>query len=338
MLSTLNCVEKYFRVTGKEVEEAAKVINVFPFRCTEYYASLADRTNSEDPIKKTVFPSIKELQNHLPDDPLEEESQSPIPGLTHKYPDRILIVATNYCPVLCRFCMRKRNWKKQPFVITKEQIDEMADYIKTTGVRDVLISGGEPLTIPDEILEYLILKLKEINTVDIVRIGSRLPVVDPELITEKKLKILEKGEKVWLNTHFNHPAEITKASQYTIKKFLEAGIPVNNQTVLLKGINDDEKILYKLFSALQRIKVRPYYLFRCDPVNGVFHFATTIEKGLKIMKNLKKKLSPLALPYYAVDTPKGKAILFPEGAKYRKCKTGYLFQIGNSQIYIPQSP
>ncbi|WP_457566970.1 KamA family radical SAM protein [Desulfurobacterium sp.] len=335
MLSTLNDFKQYFSLTEKEIEGAKKVIDTFPVRCTEYYASLANRNNPNDPIKKTVFPTAEELKDFLPDDPLKEEIQSPVSGLTHKYPDRVLIVATNYCPVLCRFCMRKRNWKKQSFVITKEQIDEITKYIKTTKVRDVLISGGEPLTIPDEILEYLILKLKEIETVDIVRIGSRLPVVAPNLLTEKKIKILERGEKVWLNTHFNHPAEVTKSSKEAVKKLLKAGIPVNNQTVLLKGINDNEETLYKLFSTLQRIKVRPYYLFRCDPVNGVFHFATSVEKGLEIMKNLKKKLSPLALPYYAVDTYRGKIILFPEGAEYKRDEKGYLFKVKDVSILLP---
>ncbi|WP_297444813.1 KamA family radical SAM protein [Desulfurobacterium sp.] len=335
MLSTLNDFKQYFNLTEKEIEGAKKVIDTFPVRCTEYYASLANRNNPNDPIKKTVFPTAEELKDFLPDDPLKEEIQSPVSGLTHKYPDRVLIVATNYCPVLCRFCMRKRNWKKQSFVITKEQIDEITKYIKTTKVRDVLISGGEPLTIPDEILEYLILKLKEIETVDIVRIGSRLPVVAPNLLTEKKIKILERGEKVWLNTHFNHPAEVTKSSKEAVKKLLKAGIPVNNQTVLLKGINDSEETLYKLFSTLQRIKVRPYYLFRCDPVNGVFHFATSVEKGLEIMKNLKKKLSPLALPYYAVDTYRGKIILFPEGAEYKRDEKGYLFKVEDVSILLP---
>ncbi|WP_022847166.1 KamA family radical SAM protein [Desulfurobacterium sp. TC5-1] len=335
MLSTLNDFKQYFNLTEKEIEGAKKVIDTFPVRCTEYYASLANRNNPNDPIKKTVFPTVEELKDFLPDDPFKEEIQSPVPGLTHKYPDRVLIVATNYCPVLCRFCMRKRNWKKQSFVITKEQIDEITKYIKTTKVRDVLISGGEPLTIPDEILEYLILKLKEIETVDIVRIGSRLPVVAPNLLTEKKIKILERGEKVWLNTHFNHPAEVTKSSKEAVKKLLKAGIPVNNQTVLLKGINDNEETLYKLFSTLQRIKVRPYYLFRCDPVNGVFHFATSVEKGLEIMKNLKKKLSPLALPYYAVDTYRGKIILFPEGAEYKRDEKGYLFKVEDVSILLP---
>ncbi|WP_456438243.1 KamA family radical SAM protein [Desulfurobacterium sp.] len=335
MLSTLNDFKQYFNLTEKEIEGAKKVIDTFPVRCTEYYASLANRNNPNDPIKKTVFPTAEELKDFLPDDPLKEEIQSPVSGLTHKYPDRVLIVATNYCPVLCRFCMRKRNWKKQSFVITKEQIDEITKYIKTTKVRDVLISGGEPLTIPDEILEYLILKLKEIETVDIVRIGSRLPVVAPNLLTEKKIKILERGEKVWLNTHFNHPAEVTKSSKEAVKKLLKAGIPVNNQTVLLKGINDNEETLYKLFSTLQRIKVRPYYLFRCDPVNGVFHFATSVEKGLEIMKNLKKKLSPLALPYYAVDTYRGKIILFPEGAEYKRDEKGYLFKVEDVSILLP---
>ncbi|WP_456395645.1 KamA family radical SAM protein [Desulfurobacterium sp.] len=335
MLSTLNDFKQYFYLEKEEIEEAEKVTTVFPVRCTEYYASLADKSNPEDPIKKTVFPNIKELKNTLPDDPFKEEVQSPVPGLTHKYPDRVLIVTTNYCPVLCRFCMRKRNWKKQFFIITKEQIDEIIKYIKATKIRDVLISGGEPLTIPDEILEYLILKLKEIETVEIVRIGSRLPVVAPNLLTEKKIKILEKGEKVWLNTHFNHPAEITKSSKEAVKRLLKAGIPVNNQTVLLKGINNNGETLYKLFSTLQKIKVRPYYLFRCDPVNGVFHFATSIEEGLEIMRNLKKRLSPLALPYYAVDTCKGKIILFPEGAKYKKDEKGYQLKIGNFRISLP---
>jgi len=335
MLNAPSDFSPFFHLTFSEITEAEKVCREYPVRSTEYYASLADRNSPFDPIKKMVFPVLSELSQSVSADPFKEEEQSPVPFLTHKYPDRVLVVVTNFCPVLCRYCMRKRNWKKPSFTIGEKEIDGIVDYVRGRKIRDVLISGGEPLSVDIQILEYLLLKLKEVDTVDVIRIGTRLPVVAPYLLNEKIVSLLERAERVWINTHFNHPVEVNRYSAQAIRKLLKAGIPVNNQTVLLKGINDDVRVLEKLFSQLQRIKVRPYYLFRCDPVKGVFHFATSVEKGLEIMRGLKKKLSPLALPYYAVDTFKGKVILFPEGAKYKKIKGGYLFNVNGVDIHLP---
>ncbi|SNR72092.1 KamA family radical SAM protein [Desulfurobacterium atlanticum] len=325
----------FFSLNRKEIDDGERVCSEYPVRSTEYYASLADRNNPLDPIKRMVFPSLSELSQFVSEDPFKEEEQSPVPFLTHKYPDRVLVIITNYCPVLCRYCMRKRNWKRSTFVIGQKETDEIVNYVKEKRIRDVLISGGEPLSVDFQILEYLLLKLKEIDTVDVIRIGTKLPVVAPYLLTDRIVSLLEKAEKVWVNTHFNHPVEINNYSCEAVRKLLKAGVPVNNQTVLLKGVNDDAETLEKLFSLLQKIKVRPYYLFRCDPVKGVFHFATSVEKGLEIMRTLKKKLSPLALPYYAVDTFKGKVILFPEGAEYKKAKDGYLFNVNGTDIHLP---
>ncbi len=313
MFVSVSDFPSFFRLSDKEIDEAEKVVSVYPARCTEYYASLASKDDFFDPIKRMVFPSIEELGQNLPDDPFKEEVQSPVPFITHKYPDRVLFVVTNFCPVLCRYCMRKRNWKTSCFEIGEDEINRAVSYIREKRIRDVLISGGEPLTIELEKLEYLLSMLKETDTVDIVRIGTKIPVVAPQFLTDKLLSILENGKKVWINTHFNHPVEITSHSREAVEKLLGIGIPVNNQSVLLKGVNDREETLFELFSDLQRIKVRPYYLFRCDPVKGVFHFATSVKEGISIMRRLRRRLSPLAIPYYAIDTCKGKMILYPDG-------------------------
>ncbi|RUM86884.1 MAG: KamA family radical SAM protein [Thermovibrio sp.] len=263
------------------------------------------------PVRKMLLPSLleinEEVQREGEEDPLCEERDEKVPLLTHRYPDRVLLITTNYCPVLCRFCMRKRNWLKPRFVIGDSEIEEVISYVRRNKkIRDVLISGGDPLTLPLDKLERLLQGLRRIDHVVVVRIGTRVPVVDPEgLLNDDLLRILEEGEKVWVNTHFNHPDEVTPLSKEGVGELLQRRIPVNNQTVLLKGINDNADTLTELFSKLQSIKVRPYYLFHCDPVKGVMHFSTTITKGLEIMEELFKRLSPLAIPYYAVDGPGG---------------------------------
>ncbi len=319
----------------EEVEQLKKVTEIYPFSATRYYLEIASSSNA---VRKMVIPSSEEInpeiQKYGSDDPLCEERDKKAPRLTHRYPDRVLIVTTNTCPVLCRFCMRKRNWLKQPFTISDGEIESALDYIaENREIRDVLISGGEPLLLPVRKLRKMLTGLKKVEHVEIVRIGTRLPTVAPNLLKKEVLETLEEAEKVWINTHFNHPDEITDAAAKCIRKILKSGTPINNQTVLLKGVNDSVETLEKLFRRLQKIKVRPYYLFHCDPVKGVIHFSTSITKGLQIVRELFRRLSPLAIPYYAVDGPGGfgKVPLFPQ--RFQKVGNTYQFEAYDGRTF-----
>lgn len=311
----------------EEAEAFRLVTPIYPFSTTKYYLDLAIKHQA---VKRMLFPSLEEIdpkiQSKGEEDPLNEEGMKKTPHLTHRYKDRVLVITTNFCPVLCRFCMRKRNWKKPTFFINEKGIEGVLDYLrKHREVRDVLISGGDPFYLKLEILEELILSIEKIPHIDIVRIGTRSPVTDPYRTLESGiLEVLKRTTKVWINVHYNHPTELTEISLKAIKEIQKCGIPVNNQTVLLKGVNDSKEILRELFSKLQRARIRPYYLFRCDPVKGVMHFSTPISKGIEIIEYLYKHLSPLAIPYYALDLPKGlgKVPLMPErykreGSRYK---------------------
>ena len=329
IVKELKKVKELLPLSPQEEEAFKRVTKVYPFSSTLYYLNLAKKSPA---VRKMLLPSLKEIEPQAQrgglDDPLNEEGSKKSPLLTHRYPDRALIVTTNQCPVLCRHCMRKRNWKKRPFTITDGEIDRALAYIKQNPrIRDVLISGGEPLLLPPEKLERLLTGLKRIETVEVVRIGTRLPVVEPERVLRGELlSLIERAEKVWINTHFNHPDEITKEAKEACLALLKAGAPVNNQTVLLKGVNDSAETLEALFRGLQKIKVRPYYLFHCDPVKGVMHFSTPITEGLEILRELFKRLSPLAIPYYAVDGPGGygKVPLLPH--RFKKVGSSYAFE------------
>ena len=337
IVKSLKEVKKLLPLAEEEEKAFKEVVKVYPFSSTEYYLSLARKSNA---VRRMLLPSLLEIdekiQNMGEEDPLKEERDSKVPFLTHRYPDRVLIITTNYCPVLCRYCMRKRNWKREVFYITEEQIEKCLRYVADNPkIRDVLISGGEPFLLPLERLEKLLIGLRSINHVEIVRIGTRLPVVWPEKVLEPELlSLLERAQKVWVNTHFNHPDEITSLSKEAVLALLKRGIPVNNQAVLLKGVNDSSCILERLFRELQKIKVRPYYLFHCDPVKGVMHFSTSITKGLEILRELFKKLSPLAIPYYAVDGPGGygKVPMLPQ--RFRKLGDFYEFEAYDGRYFI----
>jgi len=329
IVKTLEEVRQILTLSPDQEEAFKRVAKVYPFSSTLYYLRLARKSSA---VRRMLLPSLEEIDEEAQkggiDDPLNEEGDRKTPLLTHRYPDRVLLVTTNQCPVLCRHCMRKRNWKRKPFVISDGEIERALSYIsKNPEIRDVLISGGEPLSLPLEKLERLLMGLKKIETVEVVRIGTRLPVVEPEKILRKELlSLIERARKVWLNTHFNHPDEITDEAGEACLALLKAGAPVNNQTVLLRGVNNSAETLEKLFRGLQKIKVRPYYLFHCDPVRGVMHFSTPITEGLEIVRELFKRLSPLAIPYYAVDGPGGygKVPLLPH--RFKKEGSSYTFE------------
>ncbi|WP_457681352.1 KamA family radical SAM protein [Thermovibrio sp.] len=336
VVKELKEVKKVLSLSEEEERTFKEVVKVYPFSSTLYYLKLAAKSS---PVRRMLLPSLLEVNEKVQslgeDDPLMEERDKKTPFLTHRYPDRVLLITTNYCPVLCRYCMRKRNWKREKFVISDDEIEKALKYIRENPkVRDVLISGGEPLSLPPEKLERLLTGLKKIESVEVVRIGTRLPVVEPtEVLRKELLKLIEEAEKVWINTHFNHPDEITSEAKEAVRALLKAGAPVNNQTVLLKGVNDEASVLKELFRKLQKIKVRPYYLFHCDPVKGVMHFSTTITKGLEIIRELFKELSPLAIPYYAVDGPGGfgKVPLMP--CRFKKLEGEYLFESYDGRLF-----
>ncbi|MFN4307236.1 KamA family radical SAM protein [Sulfurihydrogenibium azorense] len=317
-LKTLEDIKKILPNVNEDVFK--KVSQIYHFGTTPYYIFLADRTNLEDPILKQILPDEKEIDEKYQEgaflDPFLEDEKSPVPGLTHRYPDRVLFRATNFCSVYCRHCMRKRMFLEDERARTKQEYDVMFEYIKSNkAIKEVLVSGGDPLTLPNQKIEYIIKNLYEIDHVDIIRIGSRELVSNPfRFYDEELLEIFEKYDKVWIVTHFNHPNEITSETKKAVKNILSTGTPVLNQTVLLKGINDDKYTMENLMRSLLKVKIKPYYLFHCDPTKGVYHFKTGIEKGLEIMEHLRGRVSGLGNPTFAVDLVNGlgKAPLLPE--------------------------
>jgi len=299
---------KFISLSDDEQEALASTVSEFHLSITPYYASLMDPQDPADPIRRQAVPLAEEglVHGHEQSDPLAEENSSPVSGLTHRYPDRVLLVTTNFCYMYCRHCTRKRIWKQGEAAADKTAIDRMVDYIKShPEIRDALVSGGDPLTLPLDQLEYILSRLRAIDHLEIIRIGSRVPVVMPMGITDDMLAVLEKHQPVWLNTQFNHPREVTPEAEAAVDRLLRAGIPVNNQTVLLKGVNEQSETMLALNQALLRAKIRPYYLFQCDPVVGTEHFRTPVETGLEIMEALRGHTSGLAIPSYVIDLPGG---------------------------------
>ncbi|HMM05059.1 MAG TPA: lysine 2,3-aminomutase [Clostridiales bacterium] len=293
-------------------QERAKLdetIKKFPLSITPYYLSLIDTEDYEnDPVYKQCFPDPRELtvKGHEMSDPLAEESDSPVPYLTHRYPDRVLLHVSNVCAMYCRHCTRKRKVGDVDDIPDKESLEKAIAYIKKTSrVRDVLLSGGDPLMLSDGYLDWILTELRKIDHVEVIRIGTRAPVVLPYRITDDLVDILKKHHPVWLNTHFNHPREITSASGEALAKLANAGIPLGNQSVLLSGINDCPIIMKKLVQLLVKNRVRPYYLYQCDLSEGLTHFRTSVGKGIEIIENLIGHTSGFAVPTYVIDAPGG---------------------------------
>jgi lysine 2,3-aminomutase len=278
----------------------------FRFAISPYYFSLIDRTDPADPIRRMIVPSSIEETGEGDEDPLSERADQVAPGLVHRYPDRVLFVVTAFCSSYCRFCIRKRNWKTSDAASTRDEIDEAIRYLRNhEEVRDVLISGGDPLTLPLEQLDYILTQVRSVPHVEFVRIGSREPVMLPMRFTGDLLRILDQHGPLWINTHFNHPREITPEAAAACEKLARLGIPLGNQTVLLAGVNDDAAIIKELFHKLLTIRVRPYYFFQCDRVVGADHLRTNVWKGVEIMEALRGHTSGLAVPTFAIDAPGG---------------------------------
>ncbi|MBQ4328902.1 MAG: KamA family radical SAM protein [Lentisphaeria bacterium] len=300
-----------FAFVGVEKAENLEHIEaVYPFLSNEYYLSLIDWSNfSKDPIALQSFPLQTELEDENSSfDPLAEEEQMPVPRLIHRYHDRVVILANSHCAMRCRFCFRKREWANGASLmpLTDAELDEIIAYLqKHTEVREILLSGGDPLMIAETRLLEILRRLKEVPSIDIIRVASRIPVVWPDRITPSLASALGDISGVWFATHFNHPREITQESSAACQRLVKAGVPVINQTVLLKGVNDRAEILEELFRKLTALRVKPYYLFHVDPVRGVRHFATGIECGLEILRTFRSTLSSLAVPAFAIDLPEG---------------------------------
>jgi lysine 2,3-aminomutase len=307
-ISSVDELIRHIPLSAKDQEQIRLVTTKYPLSVTPYYFSLIDWSNPDDPVRIQAVPSFKEigLAGMGMEDPLDEKGHSPVPGLVHRYPDRVLMVLTDICPMLCRHCTRKREWRHGGWVHTPEEIERMLAYIrKTEAVRDVIISGGDPLTLSVRRLEEVLAGLRQIKHVEMVRIGTRFPVVLPQRIDDELCSMLSKYGPIWVNTHFNHPREITLEAAQACDRLLRAGIPVNNQSVLLRGVNDTVETQLRLCRELLRIKVRPYYLFQCDEVQGTEHLRTPVETGIKIIEGMRGHTSGLAVPSFVIDLPQG---------------------------------
>lgn len=307
-LTSVDQLAGLVRMTHEECAALRETTKKYPVAITPYYWSLVDFADPHDPVKKQCFPSHDEICYHVSgvEDPLAEEEDMVVPGLVHRYPDRVLMIVTNICAMNCRHCTRKRLWAGGRKGFSRDQVDEMFAYIRSTpAVRDVVVSGGDPLMLSDENLEYILRNLKKISHVEIIRIGTRAPVVLPQRITGDLVSMLRKYRPIWLNTQFNHPKELTPRSIRACDRIVSAGIPVNNQSVLLKGINDDPVVMKTLCQKLLAASIRPYYIFQCDPVAGTEHLRTPVWKGIEIIENMRGHTSGLAVPTFVVDAPGG---------------------------------
>jgi len=307
-VTTLAELQKFFPFTTDEREALAHVLHEFRLGITPYYLSLIDPHNPADPMRIQAVPSVAELlyAEGGEEDPLGEDRFSPVPGIVHRYPDRCLLIATNACAIYCRYCTRKRIMHEGEAPPPRSALQAAVDYVaRTPAIRDVIVSGGDPLTWATARIEELLGQLRAIPHVEIIRIGSRVPVTLPQRVTPELCAMLDRYGPIWINVHFNHPREVTADAALACDRLLRCGIPLNNQAVLLRGVNDDPETIQSLVHALMRIKVRPYYLYHCDPVRGSEHFRTSVEKGLEIIENLRGHTSGLAVPTYVIDAPGG---------------------------------
>ena len=307
-IETLDDLKKFITLSKEEEEGVQKTLETLRMAITPYYFSLMDINDPHCPIRKQAIPSIKEIHKSEADllDPLHEDEDSPVPGLTHRYPDRVLLLITDMCSMYCRHCTRRRFAGANDHAMPMERIDKAIEYIaKTPQVRDVLLSGGDALLVDDDVLETIIKKLRAIPHVEIVRIGSRTPVVLPQRITPELCAMLKKYHPIWLNTHFNHPKEVTPESKAACERLADAGIPLGNQSVLLAGVNDCVHIMKRLVHELVKMRVRPYYIYQCDLSMGLEHFRTPVSKGIEIIEGLRGHTSGYAVPTFVVDAPGG---------------------------------
>jgi lysine 2,3-aminomutase len=297
-------VSEVLRKFDANLKEIERVKRVYPMKVSSYFLSLIRK--KDDPIWKQCIPDIRELQDKFNiDDPLCEERDTKVPGLVHRYPDRVLLLVSSKCPTYCRFCTRKRKVGRIQ-QIPMNQIMRGIDYIREhKEVRDVILSGGDPFMRSDKDIEIILKELRKIPHLDIIRIGTRVPCTLPMRITKRLCNMLKKYHPIYVNIHFNHPREITPEVERACELLANAGIPLGSQTVLLRGVNDSPEIMKELMQKLIQIRVRPYYLYLCDLVKGIEHFRTDIETGMKIIKAIQGYTSGLCVPHFVIDSPGG---------------------------------
>ncbi|MBQ9180357.1 MAG: lysine 2,3-aminomutase [Firmicutes bacterium] len=307
-LSDAESISKVARLTREERENLEKVTGQFRAGITPYFAMLMDEDDPDDPVRMQAVPTLAELHIGKGDmlDPLHEDSDSPTPGITHRYPDRVLFTVTDQCSMYCRHCTRRRFAGETDAPRSKEEIDKAIEYIRNTPeVRDVLISGGDPLMLSDDRLEYIISEIRDIEHVEIIRLGTRAPVVIPMRITDELVEMLKKYQPIWVNIQFNHPNEMTEEAIKACHKLIDNGIPMNNQSVLLRGVNDCVHIMRDLVHGLVKNRIRPYYIYQCDLSLGIEHFRTPVSRGIEIIEGLRGHTTGFAVPTFVIDAPGG---------------------------------
>jgi lysine 2,3-aminomutase len=300
-------LKKIMKLSDKEIMAINNLKGRLPMRNTPYFASLIYDTGYSHPLRRNVIPVVEELIQHRNEqsDPLHEKSYSPVKGIVHRYPDRVLFTVTQVCSSYCRYCTRSHSVGKLD-KLGRNDFEKAFEYIEShKEVRDVLVSGGDPLTLTDEILEYILSNIRKIEHVEIIRIGTRVPVVLPMRITDKLVNMLKKYQPLFISLHFSHPSEVTEESAKACTRLADGGFPLGSQTVLLKGINDNVPVMKELFHKLLKMRVRPYYLYQCDLIPGSGHFRTTVRKGLEIIKGLRGFTSGYAIPTFVIDAPGG---------------------------------
>lgn len=300
-----------------DIEKIQKVIAKYPMRINRYFLSLIE--TAEDAVWKQVVPDIKEIEDTpYGDDPLAEDDLSPVPGIIHRYPDRVLFMVSGRCGVYCRFCLRKRNVGTEKAYAGDEKVALGLEYLnKNRNIREVILSGGDPLLLDDDHIDSLLHRLRSISHIEVIRIHTRVPCVLPQRVTARLCAILKRYHPLFINTHFNHPVEISHQAARACVLLADAGIPLGCQTVLLKGVNDNPIIIRQLLEKLVRVRVKPYYLHHADPVKGTAHFRTSLKSGLKIMRSLRGNISGMCIPDYVIDLPggKGKVPVLPDYIK-----------------------
>lgn len=320
-----------------------EVCALYPFRVTPYYLSLVTPDDPNDPILRQFWPDTQEIDlahsiSHP--DPLRENDFSPVRGVIHRYPDRALILTTNQCTTYCRHCDRKRTWSEPESIGGRKGWAAVMDYLRShTGIREVILSGGDALIVPVELLKDLLKSLRSLSHVEVIRLATRLPVVLPMAVTSGLVETLLPFRPIWLNTQFNHPREVTRESAEAVERLVSRGIPVSNQAVLLKGINDDLETMIELGRSLERICVRPYYLFQCETVQGVEHFRTGLEVGISIVQGMLGRTGGLTIPNLMLDLPQGggKVPIAPSHLLYRDDNGAYLLAINGEKVYYPEA-
>jgi lysine 2,3-aminomutase len=305
-------LRRFIEPTPDELQAIESTRDIFRWNITPYYASLMNRHDPECPIRRQVVPRMSEMEPDIVgvEDPLEEVAHSPVKNLIHNYRDRVAFCVTAECAIYCRYCLRKRMVGDSDFFMNKAELGEAIDYLAGhPEIRDVLLTGGDPLVFNEGNLEWLLSRLRAIPHIEVIRIGTRLPVTLPFRVTGALCELLKRYHPVWLNTHFNHPAELTPEATEACARLAGAGVPVGNQTVLLKGVNDDATTLKRLFEGLVAMRVRPYYLYQAQLIGGTSHFRTSIEKGMSLMREIQGTTTGFAIPRYILDTPFGKVPL-----------------------------